>query len=779
MASSNSSENKLADLGERMAHLRAKSDGMCLLDHLTDVCRQSSEFVRVYRPEWPVSDGARLDRILAYASLMHDFGKIHPGFQIAVSGGEPFRNRHEILSLAFLVWLEIPANELPWVAAAIATHHKGWAEVCDRFVDHESDATDLGILSRGIPDSDARLLHELLALAPAVFADAGWKHWEPYPMGEYQEPKYGEYISRVLAVIAGHLKRIAPEARAKRPGEVITPNWTARTGGIHARGWLLSADHLASFGPQPIRSVFQTQAEVSKAYPEYVWTGVQLAASSHIGSGLLVSPTGSGKTEAALLWAARQAEQGTHGRIAMLLPYQTSLNAMQKRLIGRIDPEAKDDPDRWGQSVALIHGKTARHFYESFLRVGYAPGRAETSAREQTDMARLLVSPVAVSTVFSAIRLLFAPRGVERLMVAFSGARIVVDEIHAYTPEITALSLAALKFLTTHLGARTLFMSATVPKHLEDLLETTMGAARIPLQVEESVARHEIRMLPFDSQSDAAVEHIVQASESGSVLVVVNQVRRAVALRSKLEQRVATRLLHSRFHLKDRAEIERSLTPKKGMVLIGTQTVEVSLDLDFTTCFTELAPLESVAQRLGRCNRRGKQLQPAKVFVFERFPEGRAGHLPYDKEHLDTVQFTLDSFCRGGARILSDRDTCGMLDNSYPVGLRTRLAAEISSKAARLDQLLLGEWKPFGMETNEVMRQLEEQWSDLFDGDEVLPEQLAQTAKLEGSRLGASRYFVPIAERKLRQFWKDTYWDDELKCRIIRRSYDRNGLDLG
>jgi CRISPR-associated endonuclease Cas3-HD len=85
-----------------------------------------AEYYRLYQPSWPVpEDPVCLARVLAYTALAHDFGKIHQAFQAALrQNGPPFRNRHEVLSLLFLSYLDIPANERPWVEAAIALHHK-------------------------------------------------------------------------------------------------------------------------------------------------------------------------------------------------------------------------------------------------------------------------------------------------------------------------------------------------------------------------------------------------------------------------------------------------------------------------------------------------------------------------------------------------------------------------------------------------------------------------------------------------------------------------------
>lgn len=774
---------EIASLSLHMRHLQAKSGGSApLLEHLLDVCGQAREFVDVYKPAWPISDQAGLPRMLAYASLLHDFGKVHPSFQAALSGGPKFDNRHEILSLAFLDWLEIPENEAPWIAAAVATHHKGWFQLRNRFSEL-SETNDLGRLSKGIPEADVRLLYRLLESAADIFAALGWREFRTFPLTwralDYAASTLGQL--RCIEQLAATFQD-RNSGRPLRPGPRPPRNWAPVIAGIHIRGWLLSADHLASFGRRPLNTFVRSADEMMAAFPGFTWRDHQSAAGGYDGSGLLIAPTGSGKTEAALLWAARQYERGVCGRICFLLPYQTSLNAMQRRLIERFSPDDAPHPERWSERVSLLHGRTSRAMYEAFLDRGSAPGRAERLAREASDLARLFAAPAAVSTVFSLIKLLFATRGPERLFVSFSRARIVVDEIHAYTPEITAMTLAALGFVRQHLNAEVLFMSATVPSHLRLALEKTLGIAPVlPSPPWSPVPRHRLSLLPCDSQSAEAVAAMSDAARRGSVLVVLNQVKRAIELERTLAvEGLTVRLLHSRFTFEDRARIEKDLKPAIGEVLVATQAVEVSLDLDFDFCFTELAPLESIAQRFGRCNRYGKAPAPAPVAVFLTHPEGAGSHLPYDARHLAAVAKALEQFCGGRDRDFHDGTVDELLDLSYPDELCKALEDQIRDKTARIDSAFLTQWKPFGLDSLDECHALEQQWEDLFDGYEVLPESLVHKAKSTDSRLAAARYLVPISGNQFRRLMHRSAIekDEDLNCYIVQRPYGPEGLAL-
>jgi CRISPR-associated endonuclease/helicase Cas3 len=105
-----------------------------------------------------------------------------------------------------------------------------------------------------------------------------------------------------------------------------------------------------------------------------------------------------------------------------------------------------------------------------------------------------------------------------------------------------------------------------------------------------------------------------------SVLIIVNNVKTAQKLFEEISFNGSVQLLHSGFNREDRTKIEQAITnkdvSKRPQLLIATQAVEVSLDIDYDIAFIENAPIDALIQRLGRVNRAGKkQIEPINMTI--------------------------------------------------------------------------------------------------------------------------------------------------------------------
>src|SRR5690606_3816726 len=154
-----------------------------------------------------------------------------------------------------------------------------------------------------------------------------------------------------------------------------------------------------------------------------------------------------------------------------------------------------------------------------------------------------------------------------------------------------------------------MIMTATMPRFMQQELESALGeftTVKADDSLYESFRRHKI-VLKNGLLSDG-LNDIKQKLHSGKkVLVVCNTVQSAqktfLALKTVVKDHEAI-LLHGSFTGKDRSRKEKDLMADHVKLLVGTQAIEVSLDIDYDIIYTEPAPIDALIQRFGRVNRR-------------------------------------------------------------------------------------------------------------------------------------------------------------------------------
>jgi len=220
------------------------------------------------------------------------------------------------------------------------------------------------------------------------------------------------------------------------------------------------------------------------------------------------------------------------------------------------------------------------------------------------------------------------------MLSEFPHSVFVFDEIHAYNPKLVGLTMATAKYIVKKRGS-VMFLSATLPTFLRRIIRREVPDISFmrPSYYNESdrrileQKRHILEVKDGDILSN--IDFIVkEADKAGSTLVICNHVPTAQLVYKELVKRVKDIvLLHSQFCRRDRNNVENELQRSKlshtdsnykplPKILVSTQVVEVSLDLDFEQGFTEPAPIDAIVQRLGRINRYARATQPAKVRVF-------------------------------------------------------------------------------------------------------------------------------------------------------------------
>jgi CRISPR-associated endonuclease/helicase Cas3 len=749
-------ENRYAEI---LAGIWAKSprlgaaQGESLIGHTAAVVSRLGDLYGIFPCLAERVQDPRLWHWAFWACVLHDLGKIAAGFQAQLRpGGKPWGQRHEVLSLAFLEWV-LPDDrhgDQAWVAAGIASHHRDLSDITTLYptLDDPED------------DPVSRLVEEVSD--PIVEAIAAWLLADPPAWAQRSNLSGVEASPCPPAQPADDFRRyagsrihraLAAYRRLVRTLEDRPASSSENLAALALRGLVLLADHTASAHVRPARSALEDVEETVSVLglgPLETLYGHQRAAAACAGHALLVAPTGSGKTEAAILWAARQkVNSGPGGRIFYLLPYQASLNAMHARL-SRHFPGA----------VALQHSRALQALYRSLLEKGYAPEKAETVARREQSLARLHHHPLRVLTPYQLLRGAFRLKGYEVLLTDAVDGLFIFDEVHAYEPKRLGMILGIVEHLRCHLGGRFLVMSATFPSALREALREVLGdAANLSAgdALYKEFVRHTLRLVKGRITDPPVLERIAQLARSGkSVLAVCNTVETAAHVYCLLSERLGginavVELLHGRFNARDRFQKEQQLLIRMGtrnrnqttspVVLVATQVVEVSLDIDFDTIFTEPAPLESLVQRFGRVNR-GRRYPSCDVHVLTAPLDGQG---IYAAEYVAGALRTLE---RHADEVIDESRIGPWLDGVYVGADGEAWAREVTHWRDEFVAVCLADLRAF-----QSSPELAEAFDRMFDGTEVLPRTLSDEYDrlLEDEPLRASELLVPISFGQLRR----------------------------
>ncbi len=754
----------IAPADQDLAAILAKSNPPeSLIEHTWWVLSRLADQHRL-RPTLAADTGnPRLWHWLYWGTFLHDFGKAADGFQAVLTGRKREAeawgsHRHEALSLAFVDWL-FPGShpDRPYVIAVIACHHRDAEVIRHRYLPNrdypEEDSATRLVAQAG--KVNQQLLYRWLA-------NYGWAWAEA--LGFAPDLEMPE-----LPPLEAALARIRPSAlwntftqlhQYTDPLRFSSDPALALTGTL-LRGLILTSDHAGSahsgvFLPAPLERAAVTQVIGSKTlFPHQ--TAAEAVPS---GSALLISPTSSGKTEAALLWLARQQlEDGLPApRIFYLLPYQASMNATQKRLLSIFPKE----------TVGLQHSRMMQVLYRQALADQDQNDTAVAYAYQKRELTRLLFYPVTVMSPYQLLKVPYQLKGFEALLTHFYNGRFILDEIHAYEPSRLALIIAVVQFLHQFCRARFFIMTATLPAQVRAKLQAALPG----LQVIEADAdtfrrfqRHRVHLLPGDLLAPETLKRIVEDAATQSILICCNTVRRAFEVHAAVEQALKQRypdgdyqlvLLHSRFTSKDRNEKEDRIMRRTGVnsdergrtIVIATQVVEVSLNIDLDTLYSEAAPLEALLQRFGRVNRgRGADAPLADVYVM-REQDTKAVEKIYDLDLIDAGLACLEA---ADGEPIDESLVSAWLERVYTGAALEKWEQEYTTSFEAFQREVMRSLRPFNSSD------LEDQFSRLFDGIDILPSQyLDQYESLirAGNYLEAAGWLVPIAWRDYKRLEK-------------------------
>lgn len=387
---------------------------------------------------------------------------------------------------------------------------------------------------------------------------------------------------------------------------------------------------------------------------------------------IIEAPMGLGKTEAALALSEILAARAGAGGMFFGMPTQATSNGIFPRLEKWADGLAEDEQTLL--AIKLAHGNAALNEDYRELFTGHSNLNIESdsglivhdwfSGRKQT-----LLSDFVIGTVDQLLMAALKQKHVMLKHFGLSGKVVVVDECHAYDAYMSQYLDMAIKWLGIY-KVPVIILSATLPeKRRAELIEAYTDSekhrakhteAHVDKTIADEAWKHSLayplltytennavkqKALAFDGENkEVSVRRIIRdevaatagyaVERGGCVGVIVNTVRKAQEIAAELQSafpKAEVIIMHAQFIMTDRAKREEQIlkrvgkhsTPesRRGLIIVGTQVLEQSLDLDFDLMITELCPMDLLLQRTGRLHRhnrvRPQGLETASCFVLD------------------------------------------------------------------------------------------------------------------------------------------------------------------
>jgi len=385
-------------------------------------------------------------------------------------------------------------------------------------------------------------------------------------------------------------------------------------------------------------------------------------------AGLLMieAPMGEGKTEAAFAAAEILAARSGAGGVLVALPTRATGDAMFPRLLSWLERLSFDGP----KSVVLAHAKAALNdVWAGLMRDGRRTiaavdldGDGEIEVERETREApcelhahqwlrgrkKALLASFAVGTIDQVLFAGLKSRHLALRHLAVAGKVVVIDEVHAYDAYMSRYLERVLEWLAAY-RVPVVLLSATLPSERRQALAAAYGGDAVgrsdlpedayplitavgpgtPVLLAHPPAasgrRTEVVLERMDDDLTRLADRLEhELADGGCALVVRNTVDRVLEAADQLRERFgddAVTVAHSRFVAADRAARDAMLRttfgpngdrPTRPHVVVASQVVEQSLDVDFDLLVSDLAPVDLLLQRIGRLHRHDR-VRPSRL----------------------------------------------------------------------------------------------------------------------------------------------------------------------
>ena len=355
----------------------------------------------------------------------------------------------------------------------------------------------------------------------------------------------------------------------------------------------------------------------------------------HPGLFILEAPMGCGKTEAALSCAELIASKCKKNGLFFGMPTQATANGIFPRVINWAEKQSEE----FYHCVQLQHGNAALNETFQKIQKGIPEEESDSGIIVHSwfcDSKKSCLADFVVATVDQLLMLALKRRHIMLLHLGLSEKVVIIDEVHAYDAYMNQYLERALQWLGAY-HTPVILLSATLPSKRR----MSLVRAYLDLKTSDEIFEKNIsyplltwtdggkimqKALPYNADkktihiskcNDKDIIEIVRSavSSGGCVGIIMNTVSRAQSTAKLIKNEITDNVLlyHAQYIMPDRAAKEETLLERigsdsksekrQGFVVIGTQVLEQSLDIDFDILITDICPVDLLLQRIGRLHR--------------------------------------------------------------------------------------------------------------------------------------------------------------------------------
>ncbi len=355
-------------------------------------------------------------------------------------------------------------------------------------------------------------------------------------------------------------------------------------------------------------------------------------------------PTGEGKTEAALFWALSNIKN-RHTKIIYTLPTQVTSNSLYERFKKYFGSE----------NVGIVHGASSLILEKELDEIEDAKEREKRKWQEKI-FRNTFSKPITVCTLDSFLLQFFNLHNWALSLLNIENSILIIDEVHSYDMKMFGVMTRIIKEFKKR-NCKICIMSATIAESIEKKLYKETGIKFKEITQKDLFEKKPNNITIENANIRDNIDRIKKDFlNNKKILVVCNTIDKSKEVYEKLKntntfsisneeedpKNNETNLIlyHSQFTKKDRRKKEYEIIEKeksnKPLVVVATQVVEISLDIDFDCMYTEIAPIDALIQRFGRINRKKTENKIGEIYIFTNIDAEKNGKwvYPYRKDMI-------------------------------------------------------------------------------------------------------------------------------------------------